>query len=363
MVQCGRTLFAGSGLPDPWRPVSWKYLAGVFILAHSLLFLFWCVWPGLEASSTQVTSPVETAVSKGVPGIFARVAPAVVGLNCRRSGSESFFGTGTIIDPTGLVITSVTVVPDRARDIRVHLQGGRVLKGRVVSTDNQKELSLVRIEAEGGGERFPWIELGDSARVQLGDMALTFGNSFRSIDVDDQVSLAQGVVSGLYDLKPTLSESRYTGAAIETSAALNAGTDGGPLVDGAGKLIGVLCLNYSRSRWLGTAVPIHELKPLIFPHLSWLDDGQEGLPVYIGLKVEDVAPEGARVAAVEPDGPAALAGIVPGDTVVGLGGEPVDGLKALRKLLEGRKRGEKLALRVARAGETRDVTILSWGRF
>jgi serine protease Do len=351
------------GLPRPWTPVSRRYLACVFITAHSFLFLLWCVWPGLEASSTQDAAFVEDAHPKGVPGLFAKLAPAIVGLDCRRSGTGTFFGTGTIIDPAGLVITSVTVVPEGARDIRVLLQGGRVLKGRMVFTDKEKELSLVRIETDGGGERFPSIQLGDSARVQLGELALTFGNSFRSIDVDDQVSLAQGVVSGLYDLAPTLSESKYTGAAIETSAALNAGTDGGPLVDAGGKLIGVLCLNYSRSRWLGTAVPINELKPLIFPRLSWLDDGEEGFPVYLGLKVEDVTPEGVRVAAVEAEGPAALAGIVPGDTIMGLGGEPVDGLKAFRKLLEGRRRGEKLALRVTRGGETRDVSLLSWGRF
>src|SRR4029453_12824102 len=138
------------------------------------------------------------------------------------------------------------------------------------------------------------------------------------------VALGEGVVSGLYDLAGTdseskYSESKYRGRAIETSAHLNSGMDGGPLVNESGEIIGVLCLNYSRSRWLGTAVPINDLKPIIARERDWLCDRDESMPAYPGIELEEIDGRGATVLRVFDGGPAAAMGVRAGERITAVG--------------------------------------------
>ncbi len=316
--------------------------------------------------------------ARNVAELYERVSPAVAGITCRRGLTEHYFGTGTVIDPSGLVITSITVVPADAWQIRVFLRGGEVLGGKVALTNAGKELSLVRIDAPRDHADFPSVKLGDSRVVRVGEPALTLGNAFQSIESDDQVTLGEGLVSGLYRLSETLSESKYTGYAIETTAHLNSGMDGGPLIDARGELIGILCLNYSKSRWLGTAVPIHELKPLIAAERGWLSDRDEGFAVYAGLEIEDVGtiagsgkgPEGRaadlRVLRVHAGSPASQAGLAEGDRITRAQGVVLDSLKPLRETFASLRPGDTLRLEASRGGaapETKTVEIRLWGRF
>ena len=154
--------------------------------------------------------------------VYARVAPAIVGLSCRLGTRGRYFGTGVLIDPSGLILTSVTVVPPGARSIRVYLRGGREAAARLLLTDEARELALVEIHDVKRIARkkpLPHLKLGDSREVRLGDPVYTLGNSFQSIENDDQVSVASGIVSGFFRLKEKLSESTYVGNAVETTAA------------------------------------------------------------------------------------------------------------------------------------------------
>jgi S1-C subfamily serine protease len=187
----------------------------------------------------------------------ARIESAVVGVTAvAQQRRASYYGTGTIISEDGFILTSITVVPSDCDRIQVVLQGGRQVAARLVGTVDRTELSLLKIDEEG----LPFLPLGDSSALTLGQTVYTFGNCFHSIEQDDRVSLSIGIVSGFYDLTQARPNSKYVGPCVEITAALNPGVDGGPLVDERGRIIGLLCLNYSSNRWLGTAIPIDRLK-------------------------------------------------------------------------------------------------------
>jgi S1-C subfamily serine protease len=298
--------------------------------------------------------------------VYEKVAPAIVGIAARRGRGEPYIGTGTIIDPSGLVLTSVTVVPKDARQIRVFLRGGRVLPGNLVLVKEEKELALIRIGSAGAKAEFPHIKLGDSRDVAIGEAAYTFGNAFESIESDDQITLGEGLVSGFYDLTrdDLLTESKYVGPVIETSAPLNDGMDGGPLIARDGTLIGLLILGYSKNRWLGTAIPVGELKPLLSPERGWLSDRDEEFAGYAGLELEEVGGREVRVLRVHFDGPAIRAGLKPGERISGLGGRGLESLAAFRAALAKARPGDQLDLEVEAPGGTRrQVEITLGGRF
>ena len=325
----------------------WALLALVLVLA-------------VPTAAPAVDDPAQSE-SRQVSAIFEEASPAVVAITCHKGTNEQYFGTGTIIDPRGIVVTSVSVIPKDAQHIRVYLRGGRVLPARSLLVVPEKEMALAEIEVKGD-KPFPYVKLGDSSNVQIGELALTLGNSFQSIQTDDQVSLGEGVVSGFYELTELMPQSTYLGPAIETSAPLNSGADGGPLLDSKGKLIGVLSLNYSRSRWLGTAVPVDQLKPLIKPFLGWFDDADEGLPAAVGIALEETR-GGLIVLRVEAGGPAALAGLIPGDRIVSIRGEHVDSVKKFREEYAKAKPGETLRLESSMDGSIRSLELELWGRF
>ncbi|MCZ6792577.1 MAG: S1C family serine protease [Planctomycetota bacterium] len=321
----------------------------------------------LEARDEDPASPATTVHFRATSHLYARISPAVVGLKCRLGPRGRYFGTGVIIDPSGLVLTSVTVVPRGARDIRVFLTGGREARARLLLTDEKKEIALVEIEGVkqlvARGETLPYLKLGDSTRVRIGDPVYTLGNSFRSIELDHQICVASGIVSGRFRLKEKRSESTYVGSAIEMTAALNNGMDGGPLVNDDGEIIGLLSLNYSRNRWLGTAVPVNKLKPVIARHRGWFDDRYVASRCYLGIELEEIGREEVRVLRVAERGPASLGGLKAGDRLLEVGGSEVESIATFRsKFLEARA-GKELRLKVRRGGQALDVTVVPWGRF
>jgi S1-C subfamily serine protease len=298
--------------------------------------------------------------------VYERVAPAIVGIAARRGRGEPFMGTGTIIDPTGLVLTAVTVVPRDAWQIRVFLRGGRVVPGRLVRVEEEKELALVRIGSAGARAEFPHVKLGDSRAVEIGEPAFTFGNAFESIESDDQITLGEGLVSGIYDLTrdDLLTESRYLGPVLETSAPLNDGMDGGPLIARDGTVIGLLILGYSKNRWLGTAIPVGELKPLLGAERGWFNDRDEPFAAYAGLELEEVAGLEVRILRVHADGPAVRAGLKAGERISGVGGKDLESMAPFRAAFVKAAPGEELELEVEAAGGVRRrVAFVLGGRF
>jgi S1-C subfamily serine protease len=178
--------------------------------------------------------------------------------------NRGYFGTGSVISPLGYVLTSTTVVPPKSTEMTIVSPGHYNLKGTLVLAMEKIELALVRVEFDDEVKALPAFAMRDSSTTKLGEVVMTVSNSFQVARNAGELSVSVGLLSGRYACPKKLAEQPvYLGEMIETTAATNPGSDGGPLLDGSGQLVGVLSLNTSNARWLGVAVPVE----IMLPHI------------------------------------------------------------------------------------------------
>ena len=311
------------------------------------------------AAAAQEKNGAADAIDRLHVPVARKVAPATVYV---RGGSQE--GSGVLIDPSGLVLTSPTACGTDTTTVLVVSQGSKHHRGRVVGRDNAREVVLVKIEAT---EPLPFVELGDSSRSKLGQVCYVFGDCFDSIINDDQPAMSLGVISGLYAVDEARGGALYTGPVLETSAAVNPNQDGGPLVDRDGRLIGLVTLNYDEAKFTGLAVPVDVLKPSIEKIRKAVADGAKTPVVladppvrhdaWIGVEVRAVE-GGLEVVRISRNGPADKAGLRRGDLLKRIDGEPAASEEALEAAVASRPAGQPLVLRFARGGRPRDVDVI-----
>ncbi|MCY3018542.1 MAG: serine protease, partial [Planctomycetota bacterium] len=201
--------------------------------------------------------------------VHSEVAPAVVALQSRtaKTGAGFFYGTGVVVSPDGLVLTSSTVVPEATRTVQVFFPDGKVMEAKVLALDQGTESCVLQVNQPPGEARkpLPYVALSDSSKAAVGELAYTAGNPFHTISRDGQVAWSVGTLSGVYTIASADEQSRYRGQVLETDAAVNPGSDGGPLLDSNGRLLGILSLCFCESRWLGTAIPVHLIRQALAP--------------------------------------------------------------------------------------------------
>jgi S1-C subfamily serine protease len=290
--------------------------------------------------------------------VARKVAPAVVYVE---GGSER--GSGVIVDPSGIILSSPTACGKNTTVVTVVTSGNRQVKGKVIGRDNARELVVVKIDAP---QPLPFVELGDSAAARVGQVSYVFGDCYESIVNDDQAAMSLGVISGLYAVDDRRGNSLYVGPVIETSAAVNPNQDGGPLVDRDGKLLGLVSLNYDESKFTGLAVPIHVLKPSIDRIRKAHAGGAAGVVDlaekpkkgngWAGLEVA-AGDAGLDVSRVSKDGPADRAGLRRGDRIRRIDGAVPAGPEAFEAALAAKSAGDELRLRIDRDGQSMDVTV------
>lgn len=182
---------------------------------------------------------------------------AIVAINCRVEGLGNFLGTGAVVHPSGYVLTSTTVVPPKADNIRCHFIGAFNCPARLVVADEKLELALLKVDPPANT---PAIPFRDSKNVTVGESVFTLGDAFTAFAASGKFTVSFGIISGRYDLDRQMAPQKvYEGPALETTATMAAGMDGGPLLDASGQIVGLLSLNVSPARWLGTAVPTEVL--------------------------------------------------------------------------------------------------------
>lgn len=259
-------------------------------------------------------------------------------------------GTGFVYDPAGLVLTSGHVV-DGATALRVRLQDGRELDAEIEGVDPSTDVAVLRLA--GAAEAFETIELGDSERLQVGDWVLALGNP---LGLDFTVTA--GIVSAKG--RQLAGEGTQLEAYIQTDAAINPGNSGGPLIDLAGRAIGINAAIYGGVRYVGYgfAVPI-DLARRVAADL--VEFGRVHRP-RLGVRVSDVTAvdaeaygldrvSGAEVNGVEPGSPADHAGLRPGDVIVQVDSDPIPDATRLTTLLAQLRPGDTVTLTIVREGE------------
>jgi len=191
--------------------------------------------------------------------VYKRLNLAVVGITCLPKEATNtvggYYGTGVVVTPDGLVLTDTTVIPKDAKDIKIFFADGTIKPATFVAYDGPSEGALIKFE----GKNQVCMPLADSAKYQVGDPVYSWGNPHFTIQRDGIVSLSAGSISGIYQVSSVDDQSRYIGPVIETDAAVNPGSDGGPLTDAEGNLLGIMSLGFSRTRWLGMAIPTHRM--------------------------------------------------------------------------------------------------------
>ena len=267
-------------------------------------------------------------------------------------------GSGVIVDPRGLVVTNVHVI-EGADEIKVALSDKRVFKAKLVLKDKRSDLAVLRLEDTH--ERFPYLELGNSDALEVGDVVLAIGDPF---GVGQTVT--QGIVSAL--ARTDIGTSNYQ-FFIQTDAAINPGNSGGALVDLSGKLVGINSAIFSRSggwQGIGFAIPSNMVRVVV----ATAEHGGKAVErPWLGAKLQNVTPSiadslnlsrpsGALVDGVVRGGPAAEAGLKAGDLILSVDSQPVEDVNAFQYRFATQPLGGTATLGVQRNGHAMTLKVV-----
>ncbi|CAN5890758.1 Do family serine endopeptidase [soil metagenome] len=268
---------------------------------------------------------------------------------------QASLGSGVIVSSQGYILTNNHVI-EEADEISVSLSDGRKALARVVGTDPETDLAVIKIDLPN----LPAITLGHSELAAVGDVVLAIGNPF---GVGQTVTM--GIVSALG--RNDIGINTYENF-IQTDAAVNPGNSGGALVDVNGDLLGINSAIYSRSggsMGIGFAIPVSTIKMVME---SIIADGQV-VRGWIGVEPQDITAEmadsfnikhasGAIVAGVIRGGPADKAGVKPGDILIAIDGKPVANKTEILNLIAQLKPDNKAKLTVLRKASESTMEIV-----
>jgi serine protease Do len=269
----------------------------------------------------------------------------------RGDGARRGAGSGFIIDADGSILTNHHVI-DRAERIMVKLSDGRTFRARVVGTDPDSDIALIKIDGERG---LPVAPLGDSSALRMGEWVCAIGNP-----LGYEHTVTVGVVSYLGRKLFDMSLDNY----IQTDAAINFGNSGGPLINARGEVIGINAAISSRASNIGFAVPINGATAVL-PQLRARGRVSRG---YMGVALRDVdldierslklgVDHGAMVQDVTDGSPADRAGLRPYDVVITLDDRPVVNEDQLIREIAARTPGTAAHLRFERDGREQTATV------
>ncbi len=234
----------------------------------------------------------------------------------QREQVRQSLGSGFIISSDGYILTNNHVV-DKARDIRVALDDGRVLEAKLVGRSPEIDVALIKVEADG----LPAAVLGDSDRTEVGDWVMAVGNPF---------GLSHTVTKGIVSAKGRVIGAGPYDNLIQTDAAINPGNSGGPLFDLQGGVVGINTMILARGQNLGFAVPINMVKEVLDdlkergrPRLGWLGVDAQNVTPDIAAALGMPEPIGAIIKSVAKGSPAEKAGFRRGDVIVELDGRKI----------------------------------------
>jgi S1-C subfamily serine protease len=298
------------------------------------------------------------AYSRVVTTVAAQVLPSVAALAVRTARGAGA-GSGVTFTNDGFLLTSAHVVAGASGGMATFSDGS---EGQfdVVGADPLSDLAVLRTRS-GGDAGAPPAELGDADTLKIGQLVVAVGNPMGLAG-----SVTAGVVSGLGRSLPARDgrNVRLIDDVIQTDAALNPGNSGGALADSSGRVVGV---NTAVAGYgLGLAVPVNSTTRQIISELvadgkvrrAWL--GVAGSPVPLPPALADRLGQrrGLRVAEVVPGSPAGVAGIYLGDVILSAGGQPVQTVQALQRLMLGPAIGVRLPITVLRRGAFVDVVAV-----
>ena len=348
-------------------------------------------WQGGSPSATSSSTPAgdgvisadnSTARAGTVEQVAARVLPSVVKINVSGNG-ESGSGSGIILSRDGRILTNnhVAAVAGKSGSITVNFNDGKTVKATIVGTDPVTDVAVIK--AQGVNDLTP-ATIGRSGSLRVGQEVVAVGSPFglnatvtsgivsalnRPVSVQQQSSPQQqnpfdpfgqgNQQQGQADLSTTY-------PAIQTDAAINPGNSGGPLVDMAGRVVGINSSIRTGSSGLGSeggsiglgfAIPMDEVLPIV----NQIIDHQTPTHARLGVSVSDVGgntlTQGARIRTVDANGAAQKIGLKAGDVVTKVDNVVIDGSESLVATIRGHRPGDTVTLTYLRGGATKTVNV------
>lgn len=311
-----------------------------------------------------------------------KVSPAIVGINVieiqkYRDPFSSFFddpffrqffgnrgtynrkvqglGSGYIISPDGYIITNDHVAGN-ASEITVTMTDGSHHQANIVGTDPVSDICLLKID----GSNFPYVELGNSDDVIIGEWVIALGNPFGLFELNDKPTVTVGVVSAVgMNLEPI--NDRYYLNMIQTDAAINGGNSGGALVNSLGSVIGMNTLIYTAGGvqgniGLGFAIPINKVKKII---TELKEKGKIDRDFQIGMSIQSIdegiaryydlkSTRGVIITKIIEDSPADKAGLKAGDIIVEIEKFRINNEQTIFGVFQEFRAGQEISIKVIR---------------
>jgi len=268
---------------------------------------------------------------------------------------ENSLGSGVIVDQNGYVLTNNHVIAS-ASDIQVVLGDGRSLPARVVGTDPETDLAVL----QAAGDKFPIAQLDTSNALQVGDVVMAIGNPF---GVGQTVTMGIVSATGRDQLGITDFENF-----IQTDAAINPGNSGGALINAVGDIVGINTAIFSQSggsHGIGFAIPAALASDVMGQLIrngrvirGWLGITGQALTAELAESLDIPFVPGILVSGVLEDGPASRADLRPGDLIVRIDRQPVDGAQDMLARIAAKSPGSGLAVTVRRGDETVELVAI-----
>ena len=318
-----------------------------------------------RSDGTRAISGDDPVTALDIRKILDKAQPSVVTI--QTGHQDSIFGgsgSGVIISDDGLILTNAHVIAGAGGTIEVRFDDGSTGAANLVGADTGQDIALIR--ADRGG--LTPAELGSSANLRVGDDVVAIGNA---LNLGGDPSVTRGIVSAK---DRSITDGRVSlDHLIQTDAAINPGNSGGPLVDAAGRVVGINTAIIEGAQNVGFSIAIDSVKALL-PSLESGGGDLTGNTALLGVRSITVdadldpglrqqygvvADAGALIAAVEPELPAEDGGLEVGDVVVELNSDPVGTNEQLTEAVRSHEPGDAVTITVERQGRRRsfDVTL------
>ncbi len=260
-------------------------------------------------------------------------------------------GSGFIINPNGFILTNNHVI-EEADKIKVILQDERELEAEVVGRDPKTDLALIKVRAE---EPLPTVPLGDSDGLRIGEWVMAIGNPF---------GLSHTVTAGIVSAKGRVIGVGQYDDFIQTDASSNPGNSGGPLFNTQGEVVGINTAIVAGGTGIGFAIPVNLAKQLL-PELHSKGRVSRG---WLGVTIQKITPElarsfnlshpqGALVAEVMPNSPAARGGLRQGDVITAFDGTEIRDMHELPRVVAKTPVGKEIQVEILRQGKTKTLAV------
>ena len=322
-----------------------------------------------EKLSTRSAEKVEKDTSK----IIKDVTKSVVGVSKLEQNGNTIFlensektlglGSGIILSDNGYILSNEHVSGGKYSNCFVTLENGKVYNGTVIWSDNNLDLSIIKISANG----LEYINLGDSDNISLADDVYAIGNP---IGIEFQRTITKGVISGInrtIKISETENSGVYMEDLIQTDATINEGNSGGPLINKDGELIGINTVKISEAEGIGFAVPVNIIKPILErliktgkfeeAYLGIYGYDKEVIPYLNSINSRLNIESGIYVASIQADGPLLNSEIQVGDIINSIDGIKINKMNDLRKYIYTKMPGDKVVLLIDRNGQNKEIEI------